>query len=139
MTTWCKAQQQKTQPEETNSSTSSSPLSGKSRGSAGRHSIAQILGWTGEKSHLMAAANSSSLDNMAVEDQPLDLSLDKSKCRASSESLSKKKSDVKNRPAVSENSEEPEETEENEEEEEDEDEEDWTGHHHQVSQNKQKH
>ena len=74
----------------------------------------------------MAAASSPHLEMVSAEEQPLDLSLDKSKCGQRPEAV-KNKND--NRPAISdENSDEPD---EEEDEDEDDEEDDWASHQHQ--------
>lgn len=80
MTTWCRPDTQQQQQQQATRFASKQQ----------RHSIADILGWTatasGEvvkvESVMMASAmDSSEMREMQINDEPLDLSLDKSKCR----------------------------------------------------------
>ena len=137
MTTWCL---------DIKSNRSSNNSSGRLgvAATAGRHSIAQILGLEAGR---MATGSSPSdqhvkLDKMMVisDDQPLDLSLDKSKCRAAArlmpDTTTNRPTGIKRTPLEDDEehghplSEEEEHHRRDDDEEEEEEEEDWAGHRH---------
>lgn len=150
MTTWCSHQLDTTTDNKRVSltvSSSSSSSKGRQLGAAGRHSIAQILGWattTTDNNERMAAAPDSTADNnhndMVInqhnsDEQPLDLSLDKTKCRpkvlnetAVPAAIVHKRVEVRQQPAVA-SEDEPDEDERDVEAEEEEDEHDWSAPH----------